>query len=1232
MNLTASSRALELQGAGNGVASGIISNSANTLNVAKDNGAGTWTLAGVNTYTGPTTLNAGNLTISATGSTVAASAVTVNNTNLPGTASVLTVNGTAAGTVAVTGSGITTSATTNNQLRGTGTVGAVTVSDATNKTAAVWPGLAISVLGLTTNETLTATSANFSSGGKLALVLSSNGGSGGTGGVNQKLVAKSATPTVTIDGSSVLSIAADNSSSLNGAAPSGQYVIVETRNAANALLAGIATAFTPANIKSGSLVPGTDFNVIYKDATGAVIATDPSGGTLASSAAQIVLQFNATSVTPVTVGAFSANASGMGVRVSWNSISEYQNAGFNIYRRVLNGGEWTKVNPALIAGRITNPDPKTYGLYDWASAGIYEYKLESVSVRGVVETHSAFAGPVTLDSTLSLDSVSQADIDAAAFSVDAARNSMRTHDLSAKFAQAAAASNATPEVGASSLGSLNTSSLPPALARHADGTLLQPATVTVLDRNSANTQADARALAVSARSASIAPASTNLAAAARWFSADPVSPASAFTGVKVVYNTPGVLLIPQASLPAGYNIRHVSMQREGRTLLPLALTADGLIVFGQGYQDDYSDTDALFLRAIAGQTAAGQITYAQRLFAGAQTVNTDTPATVSVEYHDVYFDFNLRPYTFPPWFSSEYLSADAATGTTQSFSVETPSASSGAGLLTVNLWSLTQSDSVAPDHALQVLVNGQPVGQAVWTGGNKMLQLAFQVPSGVLNAGSNQVELVTPAIPGVDSQISFLHSMTVAYTQQLDGSHPVTVTNAGSASGIYELNHLPDANAWVVDARYPDLAALVPFETQAQDDGTFKLRFTAGTGGTGQYLVVPAGQENTPLAVTTRQVKPIKAASGVYWAVGPSQFGAGVQPLLAQRTKEGIRGSFVDQEQLFDYYNYGRYGPDGIRNAVLSVRPQYLLLLGRTTYDYHDYSGLNVDPLCPAFLVSTTFWAQSTSDSSFGDLGRGYPEVAVGRLPANNPGELSNAVQHVLSYPGAPSSGVRVHAVADQADPDVADFPAQTAALAQSMPDLSWQANYLGVTYQTAGEVTAAMTTAANGGADWLIYVGHGNASRLGRTVPRILDVDGVQAWTGSAVFLQSTCTANWSAANEVEFKSIAIQALTQPQGGISASIASSTYMNSDCAVAFMAQLLKNADKTGMRWGNALMMTQQWAQAKGAGFYSDLNKTEQIFGDPAMPVFMKGAPAKTTPGAGTTGAGNSGSTPVSGTF
>ena len=442
---------------------------------------------------------------------------------------------------------------------------------------------------------------------------------------------------------------------------------------------------------------------------------------------------------------------------------------------------------------------------------------------------------------------------------------------------------------------------------------------------------------------------------------------------------------------------------------------------------------------------------------------------------------------------------------------------------------------------------------------------------------------------------------------------------------MYELSNVPAAGVWVVDARYTDRAALVSNETQLQADGTYRARFVANNGGTGKYVVTPVGQENKPISINLRQVRPVRL-NGVYLATGPAQFGAGVMNLLKARTKEGVRGQYVDQEQLFDYYNFGRFGPDGIRKAVRSVKPQYLLLLGRTTYDYRNYSGLNVDPLCPTFLVPTSFWAQATSDSAFGDLGRGtsvvggYPEIAVGRLPVNNAAELNVAVSRILGYAGLPVSGTRVHAVSDQDDPAAGNFGAQLDGVADANTDVSWQRNYLGATYQTTQEVTLAMQVAANGGADLLLYAGHGSASHLGAAQRNILGLEDVQMWTGNTVFLQSTCTANWMAKNEDGYKSIAIQALTQPQGGISANIASSTYMNSDAAVAFMKQLMQNTKKSAkVRWGTALLQAQQWAYRQGTGgFYRDLSTTEQIFGDPAMPVYAPGA----KPGTGTTGGGS----------
>jgi hypothetical protein len=311
--------------------------------------------------------------------------------------------------------------------------------------------------------------------------------------------------------------------------------------------------------------------------------------------------------------------------------------------------------------------------------------------------------------------------------------------------------------------------------------------------------------------------------------------------------------------------------------------------------------------------------------------------------------------------------------------------------------------------------------------------------------------------------------------------------------------------------------------------------------------------------------------------------------------------AFVDQEQVFDYYGFGRYGPAAIRQAVRQTRPQYLLLVGRTTYDYRNYQGANVAPLCPTFLVSTNYWAQATSDALFGDLGHGYPEVAIGRLPVSSVAELGVAVARILAHAPLPESGWRAQAVADVADPAAGDFAAEADGLIAATPEITWTRDYLAITHADVADVTADMTAAANGGADVILYIGHGSAVKLGKGAPAILDVNSVQTWTGNVILLQATCTSAWIAQNVDDYHSLAIQGLTQPGGGLAASLGTSTFMASAPAVAFMTQLLQSVQTSGT-WGQALMQTQQWAAQQGDGWSGDLSKTEMLLGDPAMPV------------------------------
>jgi hypothetical protein len=96
--------------------------------------------------------------------------------------------------------------------------------------------------------------------------------------------------------------------------------------------------------------------------------------------------------TAVTLASFTAEAGVGSVALAWETGTEIDNAGFNLYRATSPDGPWTKVNGALIAAEGDPVAGASYSFLDEGLApGTYTYKLEDVDLNGVATLH----GPVS---------------------------------------------------------------------------------------------------------------------------------------------------------------------------------------------------------------------------------------------------------------------------------------------------------------------------------------------------------------------------------------------------------------------------------------------------------------------------------------------------------------------------------------------------------------------------------------------------------------------------------------------------------------------------------------------------------------------------------------------------------------------------------------------------------------------------------------------------------------------
>lgn len=101
---------------------------------------------------------------------------------------------------------------------------------------------------------------------------------------------------------------------------------------------------------------------------------------------------------PVTLATFKAQASFNRVILNWETESEVDNMGFNIYRKTETSNDWQKINKTLIAGAGNSSEKHEYQFIDQnvIAGKSYSYRLESVSYSGHTETFNQLVKTVAI--------------------------------------------------------------------------------------------------------------------------------------------------------------------------------------------------------------------------------------------------------------------------------------------------------------------------------------------------------------------------------------------------------------------------------------------------------------------------------------------------------------------------------------------------------------------------------------------------------------------------------------------------------------------------------------------------------------------------------------------------------------------------------------------------------------------------------------------------------------------
>lgn len=902
--------------------------------------------------------------------------------------------------------------------------------------------------------------------------------------------------------------------------------------------AGVLTCtFTAlAASSSATITVTTTANTPYSLAVNTVIvnSSTPDPNTANNTASVSVAIEGPTSV---KVNSFSANNSGNGVLLSWNTGGEIHNLGFNVYRDL--NGQKTQLNPSLIAGSallmrdaLEQHAAKSYGWIDPSPTPGAVYWLEDVDLNGTRTLH----GPVSVQ-----------------------------------------ASSPTLQIGAKPIMRVMTLQ---DMARPVPG-MRRTVTAAV-----AAVPAAARPLAhvreVVAKPV-VTPAQQQIGFAL-----------AARPAVKIFVDHEGWYRVSQSQLVAAglspnVDARSLHLFAEGVEQPMRVLGGDvfgpqsAIEFYGTAIDTPYSGQRVYWL------TSQGQP--GQRIATESETGSAGpSPAsfwqTVELKPRTTYFAALLREDTdnfFGPVISP--------ISTAQTLNVA--NLAPGQVVLDVNLQGVTEDQQ----HDVTVALNGATLGDLNFSGQQEGRE-RFTVPNGILVEGTNTITFTaqqgTNDISLIDTiDVTYRHTYT-AESDQLKFS-----AEAGAVVTVTGFSQPPTRLVDVTNAQQPFAVAFQTSTAAGTYALTAQVPWTSS--GTHWMLAVTDAQIATPILLSPHNPSTLHAVQGGVETVllTAPQFATQFQSLVDLRRTQGKSVAAVSVDDVYDEFNFGERTPYAIRNFLSTAtvawkqRPRYLLLGGDASVDPRNYLGFGYLDFVPTKIIITQE-LKTASDDWFSDFNNtGFAQIATGRLPARTTGDAQIMTSKIVGYdagqPGSWSNDSMV--VADVDDPGV-NFTQAAQSVQNALP---LNMNVTGV-FTTAVGVGAArqqILSGMNAGQLFVNYNGHGSVQIWGSN---LFDDTVASALTngGRLPFVVAMNCLN-GFFHDPYTESLATALMLSPNGGAVAVWASSGVTAPSPQFQMDQTLVRTlAGSPGMPIGDAVML------AKSGIADQDVRRTFILFGDPSM--------------------------------
>jgi hypothetical protein len=621
---------------------------------------------------------------------------------------------------------------------------------------------------------------------------------------------------------------------------------------------------------------------------------------------------------------------------------------------------------------------------------------------------------------------------------------------------------------------------------------------------------------------------------------------------------------------------------------PIWIEGDGaeaqLFFYGQTSDSLYTKENFYILRRI---DSPGLRMSAQTFSPPDSTEAADyVTATLKLEENQLYAPLVEKG---DPWLWRKMIGPQ-----TETIEAMLPHATSNGGKLRIELWGNTKAPA-DPDHHVRVSVNGQLVADDVWDGQIRH-KVEASIPGGILQDGSNTIEIKIPGDTGSTIEIVYLDWLEIDYARQPQaegdrlifsaGTKPVELTGFGGSPVLFDVTN-PQK--------------MIRTELAGGSD------WFDGEPGHRYFAVGPEGYLN-PNGLYSSQLEPDlrnPTAGADYLAIGPPDLLIPLDPLLDWRESQNLSTLSLPVQAVYDQFNAGMPEPEAIQQFLAyavqnwDTPPRYILLVGDTSYDFRGYTVPAENNRLPTMMVSTLFGGLTGSDVVIAEINDDpWPDLAIGRIPAQTAGQVVVFVEKTLGYEKQPFEADWQKKILAIADGQEAQFRVE----AQEFLD-NFSGKYITelIAPPAGSEASREVIQAIEDGSLITAYFGHGSLNMLGKD--RLFSSDDVPDLSNAGrlpIMLHITCLTGLFI--HPTQPSLAEDLLWQTNGGAVAILAPTSLTLPSAqgvlTTGFAEALL---DSSHQRLGDIALFA--WRQVPIEDQNAeDVMKTFLLLGDPALKI------------------------------